>query len=129
MLYRVENLEPVVVNTTYTDATGVTHDVQALTQVWSDEELAEIGLFRKIPAEVPEGMAVKSVVIAFEDGRVVEKAQLVPFDALVDPVSQARLLLADTDWYVIRMMETGTPIPDNILEARSAARATITNRA
>lgn len=33
--------------------------------------------------------------------------------------------LASTDWYVIRMSETGKPVPDDILAARQAAREAI----
>lgn len=33
--------------------------------------------------------------------------------------------LNSTDWYVVRQIEAGTPIPDDIKEARTAARATI----
>jgi hypothetical protein len=45
-------------------------------------------------------------------------------------VSEARNLdalryLASTDWYVARMAETGTPIPDDILAARAAARSSV----
>lgn len=55
---------------------------------------------------------------------------------LVDPVitpeqiqqqtnAAARQYLASTDWYVIRMQENGTPIPQDILDAREAARASV----
>ena len=37
----------------------------------------------------------------------------------------ARQYLADTDWYVIRLQETGAAIPQEILEARATARATV----
>lgn len=33
--------------------------------------------------------------------------------------------LKETDWYVTRMAETGTPIPDDILAARAAARNSV----
>jgi len=33
--------------------------------------------------------------------------------------------LASTDWYVIRQMETGEPIPQEVLENRAIARAAI----
>ena len=33
--------------------------------------------------------------------------------------------LASTDWYVVRLIETGKPIPEDILLAREAARAAI----
>ena len=37
----------------------------------------------------------------------------------------ARQYLLDTDWYVIRMQETGAPVPDEVLQARQAARDAI----
>ena len=37
----------------------------------------------------------------------------------------ARQYLVETDWYVIRLQETGTPIPQDVLDARAAARATV----
>jgi len=36
-----------------------------------------------------------------------------------------RKFLADTDWYVIRKMETGVEIPQDITQARATARAAI----
>jgi hypothetical protein len=39
--------------------------------------------------------------------------------------AQARAYLASTDWYVIRMQERGTAIPQEILDARQAARDSI----
>lgn len=39
--------------------------------------------------------------------------------------AQARAYLASTDWYVIRQQENGTPIPQEILDARQAARDSI----
>lgn len=33
--------------------------------------------------------------------------------------------LASTDWYVVRKMDTGAAIPNNIIENRAAARAKI----
>lgn len=37
----------------------------------------------------------------------------------------ARAYLTSTDWYIIRKMETGTAVPDDILIARQEARADI----
>jgi len=34
----------------------------------------------------------------------------------------ARQLLNSTDWYVVRMSETGVPVPQEILDQRAAAR-------
>ncbi len=39
--------------------------------------------------------------------------------------AEARQYLLDTDWYVIRMQETGEPIPAGVSEARAAARQRI----
>lgn len=37
----------------------------------------------------------------------------------------SRAFLAKTDWYVIRKMETGEPIPQEILDNRAEARASV----
>lgn len=39
--------------------------------------------------------------------------------------AQARKYLADTDWYVVRFMETGTEIPEEISQQRQDAREAI----
>lgn len=39
--------------------------------------------------------------------------------------NKARKYLADTDWYVIRQMDEGTPIPEEIKAKRADARASI----
>ena len=38
---------------------------------------------------------------------------------------QARKILANTDWYVIRKMETGKEIPDDITDMRNKARSLV----
>ena len=40
---------------------------------------------------------------------------------------QARKILAQTDWYVVRKMETGKEIPDNIIALRMQARSNVVN--
>ena len=40
---------------------------------------------------------------------------------------QARKILAQTDWYVVRKMETGKEIPDNIISLRMQARSNVVN--
>jgi hypothetical protein len=35
--------------------------------------------------------------------------------------------LASTDWYVIRSVETGVPLPTDVLELRAAARLVVVN--
>ncbi|WP_221740091.1 hypothetical protein [Stutzerimonas stutzeri] len=39
--------------------------------------------------------------------------------------AESRAYLLSTDWYVVRMQETGVPIPDDILLARQAARGRV----
>ena len=39
--------------------------------------------------------------------------------------TEARAYLAETDWYVIRLQETGEPVPAEILAERAAARARV----
>lgn len=39
--------------------------------------------------------------------------------------AEARAYLAETDWYVIRLQETGEPVPADVLADRSAARARV----
>ena len=39
--------------------------------------------------------------------------------------AEARAYLLSTDWYVIRLQETGKPIPEDILSERAAARSRI----
>lgn len=41
--------------------------------------------------------------------------------------SEAAALLASTDWYVTRKVETGAAIPKAILDARKAARDTLSS--
>jgi len=40
-------------------------------------------------------------------------------------IHQSKKILASTDWYVIRFLETGVPVPDNITEMRQLARQQI----
>lgn len=39
--------------------------------------------------------------------------------------AQARAYLTSTDWYIIRLQENGTPVPQDILDARQAARDSV----
>lgn len=40
-------------------------------------------------------------------------------------VEQARAYLNETSWHAFALLEDGTPIPDDIKQARTGARATI----
>lgn len=39
--------------------------------------------------------------------------------------TQARAYLAETDWYVIRLQETGEPVPEEVMVERAEARARV----
>lgn len=39
--------------------------------------------------------------------------------------AEGRAYLTSTDWYVIRLQETGEPIPEGVLAERTAARARV----
>ena len=61
---------------------------------------------------------------------MVDLSQLEPIKTaqdLADEVSldQARAYLDETNWHAFALLEDDTPIPDDIKEARTAARATI----
>ena len=61
---------------------------------------------------------------------MVDLSQLEPIKTaqdLADEVSldQARAYLNETNWHAFALLEDGTPIPDDIKESRTAARATI----
>lgn len=51
-----------------------------------------------------------------------QKAELISEVEMIQAEIEAKSYLAQTDWYVIRLNETGEPIPDNVLEQRAAAR-------
>ena len=40
-----------------------------------------------------------------------------------DPKAEAQAYLDSTDWYVVRMAETGVPVPADVTAKRAAARA------
>jgi len=64
-----------------------------------------------------------------------QKAEVATYIASVNPDpaitaqavanQQAKKYLAQTDWYVIRSIETGVPVPEDITAARAAARANV----
>jgi hypothetical protein len=61
------------------------------------------------------------------DGNKVEyDLQAVEAEAAQQQLNQeSRAYLSSTDWYVIRQQETGVAIPQDILNARQAAREAI----
>jgi len=75
-------------------------------------EAAEVGAF------LSEGDTFEMEVEAdFTDERLARFA-----------AADARRYLNDTDWYVARFIETGTPIPAEVSAARAAAREAATRR-
>lgn len=48
-----------------------------------------------------------------------------PFEKQQEVNKKSRDYLSSTDWYVIRLVETGIEVPDNILKARHEARNSI----
>lgn len=83
------------------------------------------------PPSVPEGK-----VAVWKDGSwSVETAPAKPEPIKPNPVPEptqqeranaaARRYLGDTDWYVIRQVETGVAVPQEILDKRAAARESI----
>lgn len=65
-------------------------------------------------------------MIDFSKMKTAEMKAAEAAQAEIDRVNaEARKYLADTDWYVIRMQETGVPIPAEILAGREAARARV----
>ena len=92
----------------------------------------------KIPADAVEITAEDHA--ALMDGQ--SNGKLIDFDEagypfLADPAppteeqlqqqanTEARAYLASTDWYVIRLQETGEPVPEDILTERAAARVRV----
>lgn len=50
-----------------------------------------------------------------------EKRQIVQ-DNSANVRTQRDALLAETDWYIVKSVETGTPVPNNVLAYRQALR-------
>lgn len=48
-----------------------------------------------------------------------------PEEIQVEVNAEARAYLNSTDWYVVRYAETGVAVPQDILDARQAARERI----
>jgi len=58
----------------------------------------------------------------------VEKAAKAADDAQEAINSEAERVLRESDWYVLRFLEKGTPIPADITSARDAARPQIVRK-
>lgn len=54
-----------------------------------------------------------------------QKANEAKAEAIEQANREARKYLADTDWYVTRLAETGLAIPEDVVAARAEARAAV----
>ena len=62
---------------------------------------------------------------ALISGVILADIELTPDQAQVKTNANAREYLASTDWYVIRMQETGEPIPREVVAERAKRRAEV----
>jgi hypothetical protein len=65
---------------------------------------------------------VSDVLVTIPDQYVVEMIDVTDLHNAQKESEQALKLLADTDWMVVRKMETGVDYPEEIKQARIAAR-------
>lgn len=74
-----------------------------------------------------EGQSQGKRIIANELGIPVLVDPPAPTEAEIQQQKniEARAYLAATDWYIIRLQETGIPVPADILAARQATRNTV----
>jgi hypothetical protein len=74
-----------------------------------------------------EGQSSGKYIVANADGRptLVDKLPLTPEQEQELKNSAAREYLSQTDWYVIRQIDDGTPMPADVKAAREAARQSI----
>lgn len=63
-------------------------------------------------------MLIDFTQVVTAEARAAEEARL-------SAEAEARALLAATDWYLVRKVETGAAVPSEVLDARNAARATL----
>lgn len=78
-------------------------------------------------AELLSGQSGGLVITSGPDGRPVlqDPPPLTAEQLQAQANAEARAYLARTDWYVIRLQETGEPVPSDILAERAAARARV----
>lgn len=77
--------------------------------------------------EILEGKEKGQVVVADNKGNpiLVDAPAPTPEQEQAARNEEARRYLSDTDWYVVRKMETGVEIPQDILDKRAAARLSV----
>lgn len=78
-------------------------------------------------AALLEGQSQGKVIDFDEAGRPVLQDQppLTGEQLQAQVNAEARAYLADTDWYVIRLQETGEAVPDEVIAERAAARVRV----
>ena len=78
-------------------------------------------------AALIEGQSNGKIIAADTDGFPVLQDPPPPTEEELQQQAnaEARAYLSSTDWYVIRMQETGEPVPDGVLAERAAARARV----
>lgn len=65
-------------------------------------------------------------MIDFSKLKTAEQKAAEAAQAELDRVNaEARKYLADTDWYLVRALETGKPVPADVVAQRDAARAKV----
>jgi hypothetical protein len=66
----------------FTDASGTKHPVNALS-LWSEEELAAVGVYRVVDSAIPEGMTSTGWSLVFDGSTVTRVFDLIPL--VVEP--------------------------------------------
>lgn len=83
----------------------------------------QMDLFRADVAQYGGDISLYEDLIAQVEADFVPEPPYAPTQDDIN--AEARAYLNSTDWYVVRFAETGTPIPQDILDARQAARDSI----
>lgn len=85
------------------------------------DDAVEISEARRV--ELMDGQAKGKRIEPSSDGLPVLVEHVATDEQLMAAQKRkARAYLADTDWYITRMTETGKPIPPEVLAQRAAAR-------
>lgn len=77
--------------------------------------------------ELINGQSAGKVIVADDRGfpRLADKQPLTPEEQQKKTNREKKNYLASTDWYIVRRAETGEEIPQDVLDARAAARLSI----
>jgi len=66
-----------------------------------------------------------SVKVTDDEAKAIQLANNPPPDPQLEINAVARAYLAETDWYVIRLTETGVAIPADVIDQRALSRSAI----